>query len=134
MNTTKDRRTEFEDGVDAVFLPGKIHGCQDQLYIIYFNSSANNEEGCWEIEVIDYERILKLFAEVEGNAEDFFDILPDWFHGEWYYCNYGKESFDEYADAYHTADFIIGRDGGIHEEMMFLVNWAKERENFYKKA
>ena len=51
------------DGADAVFLPGKIHGCEDQLYIIYHNTEANSGNGSFEIEIIDYERVLKLAAE-----------------------------------------------------------------------
>ena len=44
-----DPVADIEDGVDAVFLPGKIHGCEDELYIIYYNASANDEKGCFEI-------------------------------------------------------------------------------------
>ena len=115
----------IQDGVDAVFLPGKIHGCEHQAYIIYFNSEADGGDGCWEIEVVDKDRILNLFELVDGNAASFFELLPDWFHGEWYYCDKNTDWFDMYASAYPTADFIFGRDGGEYEEMMFLVNWAQ---------
>lgn len=32
----------IEPGIDAVFLPGKIHGCEWQAYIIYFNDCAGD--------------------------------------------------------------------------------------------
>lgn len=125
---------EIDDGVDAVFLPGKIHGCEDQLYIIYFNASANDEKGCFEIEVVDYERILKIYEEVGGDAEAFFDILPDWFHGEWLYCNSDDESFEGYVEDYFNADFICGRDGGTKEQLDFMVKWAREREKYNRAS
>lgn len=115
----------IKDGVDAVFLPGKIHGCEWQVYIIYFNDCANDGRGCWEIEILDYERILKLYEEVEGNAKAFFDILPDWFHGEWRYCDKGMDGYEALEEMYPSADFIVGRDGGLKEELDFLVSWAK---------
>lgn len=124
-NTNNERR--IEEAVDAVFLPGKIHGCEDELYIIYFNPCACDGKGSWEIEIVDYDRILELYEEVDGNEEEFFALLPDWFQGEWYYCDADHEGFEEYSEIYWEADFIVGRDGNVHDEMMFLVNWAKGR-------
>lgn len=118
-------KIEFEDGMDGVFLPGKIHGCDYQAYIIYFNPDADEGNGCVEIEIIDKERILKCYNEVNGDSEEFFGKLPDLFHGEWYYCYTDSEEFQSYADAYPTADFICCRDGDETDEMMFLVNWAR---------
>ena len=121
---------------DAVFLPGKIHGCQHHVYIIYFNPNAEGGVGCYEIEIIDAERVLKLYDEVDGCAEAFFDALPDLFHGEWKYCDSDSECFKELDEAYPTADFLIGRDGGTDEELEFLYNWAKqviEQENTPEK-
>ena len=114
----------IEEGMDAVFLPGKIHGCEYQVYIIYYNGCANDGKGSWEIEIIDADRILKLNEEVNGNAEAFFDVLPDWFHGEWRYCDKGMEGYEAFEEAYPSADFIVGRDGGLEEELDFLVQWA----------
>lgn len=114
----------IDDGMDAVFLPGKIHGCEYQVYIIYLNGEANEGRGSWEIEIIDAERILRLYDEVNGGAEAFFDLLPDWFHGEWRYCDFGSEGYAELEEAYPSADFIVGRDGGLKEELDFLVSWA----------
>lgn len=111
---------------DAVFLPGKIHGCQHHVYIVYFNPNAEGGVGCYEIEIIDAERVLKLYDEVKGSAEVFFDALPDLFHGEWKYCNSDSEYFKELDEAYLSADFLIGRDGGTDEELEFLYNWAKQ--------
>lgn len=123
--TPKEKLAAIPDGMDAVFLPGKIHGCDWQAYIIYFNENADEGNGCWEIEIVDKERILKLYDEVNGDSGAFFDRLPDMFRGEWYYCNNGTDDFETYLDAYPTADFVCGKDGGATEEMMFLVNWAK---------
>lgn len=115
---------EIEDGIDAVFLPGTIHGCDDEIYIIYLNSDGNNGDGCWEIEILDYERVLKVY-EITGNDCDlFFAELADWFHGEWRYCNSGSEYYDELIELYNTADFIVGKDGNSYEEMLYIVNWA----------
>lgn len=113
-------------GLDAVFLPGNIHGCDWQAYIIYYNDQADEGFGCWEIEIIDKDRILKLYHEVEGDADAFWDILPDLYHGEWYYCDQRSrpEEFSSYKDSFETADFIAGRDGDSFAEMNFLVEWA----------
>ena len=73
------------DGADAVFLPGKIHGCEDQLYIIYHNNEANSGKGSFEIEILDYERVLKLADSKDMCAEVFFEKLSDMFQGEWRY-------------------------------------------------
>lgn len=112
-------------GVDAVFLPGKIHGCEWQVYIIYLNESACNGRGCFEIEILDNERIIDLYEHVEGDPERFFELLPDWLQGEWYYCNISDEGFNDYLKSYNNADFILGRDGSMYDEMMFLVRWAR---------
>ena len=124
-----NQKNNIEEGIDAVFLPGKIHGCEDQIYIIYLNPQACGGKGCFEIEIIDYERILRLNEEVCGNAEAFFDKLPDLFHGEWRYCNFGSENFDGYVEDYFNADFIVGRDGNIEDELDFIVDWARKRQN-----
>lgn len=34
--------SSFLSGYDAIFLPGKIHGCEDQAYIIYYNESGGD--------------------------------------------------------------------------------------------
>ena len=124
-----NQKNNIEEGIDAVFLPGKIHGCEDQIYIINLNPQACEGKGCFENEIIDYERILRLNEEVCGNAEAFFDKLPDLFHGEWRYCNFGSESFDDYVEDYFNADFIVGRDGNIEDELDFIVDWARKRQN-----
>ena len=64
-----------------------------------------------------------------GDEEKFFDLLPDWFHGEWRFCHEGTSEATALRKAYNKADFVVGWDGDIHDEMMFLVNWAKERNN-----
>ena len=120
------KKKPIPDGIDAVFLPGKIHGAEHQAYIIYYNAESNGGDGSWEIEVVDKERVLVLYEHCKGSAEAFFALLPDMYQGEWYYCDRSrKEEFKDYEKSFWKADFIAGRDGGIQEEMMFLVNWAK---------
>ena len=116
---------KIQSDTDAVFLPGIIHGCEWQVYIIYLNPCANEGKGSWEIEIVDAERILKLYDEVKGDAKAFFEVLPGWFHGEWRYCDKGMEGYEELCEAYPSADFIVGRDGGMEEELNFLVEWAQ---------
>lgn len=65
---------------------------------------------------------------MNGDCDQFFEALPAAFQGEWYYCDSGTKYFEEYAEAYHTASFVLGYHGGAHEEMMFLVNWASGKQ------
>ncbi|MBE6811285.1 MAG: hypothetical protein E7523_00210 [Ruminococcaceae bacterium] len=112
----------YLDGYDAVFLPGKIHGAEHQIYIIYYNPDADNGNGCFEIEVLDAERIVELYEYVDGDAENFFTLLPDWFQGKWYYCDRKCIDFKNYVECYNEADFIIGRDGGMGAELNLIVS------------
>lgn len=120
-------KIRIQDGVDAVFLPGKIHSCEWQAYIIYLNEQANDGKGSWEIEIVDKERILQIYEEVNGDHNQFFEALPNCFQGEWYYCNSDTKEFDKYVEAYPTADFVLGYHGDAYEEMMFLANWARDK-------
>lgn len=123
--------SQIDEGADAVFLPGTLHGCEDQIYIIYLNTQACGGKGCFEIEIIDYERILELYDTVCGDAERFFELLPDKFQGEWKYCDSSNECFTDYVKEYFRADFLFGRDGGINEELDFIVAWARKRKEQY---
>lgn len=109
---------------DAVFLPGKVHGCEDEIYIVYLNPEANNGNGCFEIGICDYETILRLYEDINHDIVDFFEMLPDYFQGKWCYCNAHTEEFDEYAVDYEKADFIVGRDGDERDEFNFIIEWA----------
>ena len=122
------------DGADAVFLPGKIHGCEDQLYVIYHNTEANGGNGSFEIEILDYERVLKLAEEKDMCAEVFFERLSDMFQGEWRYCNSDSEDYWNFVEDYFDADFVFGRDGEATEEFEFIVNWARERKEKCEKT
>jgi len=73
---------------DAVFLPGKIHGNENEIWIIYMNWDSTVES--WEIMIVDAPRIIELYEECAGNAEAFWGTLPDLFHGEWYYYSADK--------------------------------------------
>ena len=132
--TREEKIALIVDGADAVFLPGKIHGCEDQLYIIYHNNEANNGKGSFEIEIIDYERVLKLAAEKDMCAEVFFEKLSDMFQGEWRYCNSDSEDYWNFVEDYFDADFVFGRDGEASDEFEFIVNWAKERKEMCEKT
>lgn len=128
MPTAVRLLSRIGDGVDAVFLPGKIHGCEDQLYIIYYSPQAYGGKGCFEIEIVDYERVLSLYATVDGDADCFFEELPGKFQGEWRSCGSNDECFDDYMEEYFNADFIFGRDGDSKAELEFIVNWARARQ------
>ena len=117
-------KVTFDSGRDAVFLPGTIHGCEWQAYILTYNDQANNSLGSFDIRIVDKERILKLYNEVNGNAEEFFEYLPDYFHGEWKYCDKGNPDYDDYCRTFYMANFIEGKDGDAKDEMNFLVTWA----------
>lgn len=132
--TREEKLALIVDGADAVFLPGKIHGCEDRLYIIYHNNEANSGKGSFEIEILDYERVLKLANENDMCAEVFFERLSDMFQGEWRYCNSDSEDYWNFAEDYFNADFVFGRDGEAAEEFEFIVNWAKERKEKCEKT
>lgn len=124
----------YFDGKDAIFLPGKIHGAEHQIYIIYYNPDADNGNGCFEIEVLDAERIIELYEYANGDAEKFFTLLPEWFQGEWYYCDIGTDLFDSYTHIYNEADFITGRDGDRNQELLFLMNAVKKKLPSYDRS
>ena len=132
--TREEKLALIVDGADAVFLPGKIHGCEDQLYIIYHNNEANSGKGSFEIEILDYERVLKLANENDMCAEVFFERLSDMFQGEWRYCNSDSEDYWNFAEDYFDADFVFGRDGEASDEFEFIVNWAKARKERCEKT
>ena len=124
---------DIPEGEDAVFLPGKIHGSPDHLYIIWFNPCACDGKGSWDIAVVDWDTLLELYDEVKGDEEKFFEFMPDRFQGRLYYCDADHEEFDGYAQIYHQADFVVGRDGGPKEEMEFIIHWAKTRKAEYER-
>ena len=112
-------------GDDAVFLPGKVHGCEWQVYIVYYNEYSNGGNGGFDIQVVSKDEIIKMHEESGGNVCTFFELFPNCLHGDYRYCDRGSPQFIEYAKAYHEADFVYGRDGGEVEEMEFLINFAK---------
>jgi len=110
---------------DAIFLPGnELHGSEDYLYIIYENPDANDGEGCIEIEIVDRDTLLEIYSNVDGNAERFFAVMPDYFHGKWEYAVPGTDDYKSLCEAYPKADFIFGRDGGLEEELKFIMDWV----------
>lgn len=109
---------------DAVFLPGKIHGCENEIYIVYENPEANDGEGSFEIQVCDYETLLKVYEDAKHDAERFFAIMPDYFQGKWCYCDAPSEEYDSYIEVFEDADFIVGRDGDERDELNFIIEWA----------
>lgn len=61
-----------EDEKDAIFLPASqrkqnvaIHGCVDELYVLYYNGNADYGNGCFEIQILDRETLLKLILTVK---------------------------------------------------------------------
>ena len=124
---------DIPEGCDAIFLPGKLHGCKDQLYILWYNPNACDGRGSWDIAPVDWDTVLELYNDVRGNEDDFFALLPDRFQGMWFYCDADCEEFNAYTQMYNEADFLFGRDGGEREEMEFIINWAKARTAEYER-
>ena len=87
-------------------------------------SSDLNGNGCFEIEVLDCEKTLELHEYVNGDAEKFFTLLPDWFQGEWYYCDRNCSDFESYEKCYSEADFIVGKDGDINSALKVIYTYC----------
>lgn len=117
----------YKHGQDAVFLPGIIHGCENEVYILCYNENGGyNSNGCFDIDIVDKAGIIELFKESNGEYNIFFAMLPDKFQGRWRYCdNTMSEDFEEYKNVYNKANFISGLDGNYEDEMNFLVSWAE---------
>ena len=113
---------------DAVFLPGKIHGCEDEIYIVYLNPDANEGKGSFEVCVCNYETLLEVYEDAKHDAERFNEIMPDYFHGKWWYIDAPSEMYNEYVQSFEDADFIVGRDGDEEDEFNFIIRWAQKRQ------
>ena len=110
---------------DAVFLPNNVHGCEDDIYIIYLNQDADERYGTFEIQVCDFITILNLYEDVHHDCIEFFEKMPDYFQGKWYYSDHRSRSYRAWEESYDTADFIVGRDGDKRDEFEFIIDWAK---------
>lgn len=135
----------FYSGKDAVFYPAylrpklpSLHGCEYQLYIVYYNDCANDSNGSIEIEIVDYTTLIELYHDVHGNYNAFFDLMPSYFQGKWYYADNGYDSdYNDIKEIFDSADFIVGRDGSVEDEFNFIMHWAfttKQNEANAKKC
>lgn len=118
-------KNDFDFNHDAVFAPGIIHGQKDELYIMYENRDANEGKGAMEIMIVDAKTILELYEKSGNHAYSFFNLLPDFVSNKSHYYNAPSEQYDNCLKFYHRADFIEGVDGDIHDELEFIVEWAK---------
>lgn len=116
---------------DAIFLPasmrkGKnaLHGCEDDLYIISYNSNADDYNGDFEIKIIDKITVSKL-CKIVGDYLEFFEYLPMFFEGHWQYVGRDDDNFNNLFSLFNTADFIVSRDGDINDEFEFIKNWSQ---------
>lgn len=114
---------------DAVFLPAtqrnndkSIHGCDDELYILYYNSDANCRNGCFEIQITNREILTKIFTTVKNDYIQFFTQLQ--IYCENMYIDRNSANFEEFYSIYNSADFIVSRDGTIKDEFHFIKEWA----------
>ena len=122
---------------DAVFLPASLrngveslHGCENELYIVYHNNDSNDGNGSFEIEILDYETTLKLYKCTNENYKLFFDLLPYYFKGKWQYIDKGCDtSYDKLYSLYNDADFIVCRDGTVEDEFNFIKQWLMSKQN-----
>lgn len=120
---------------DAIFLSGKLHGCEDELYVVYFNPNGNIGKGCFEINILNADEVLanaeKVFSIREGTiwdeGNDFIVSLYDEYQYEIQCADFGTEAYEDIMKQYPSADFISGRDGDSMEEARFIINWAKNR-------
>lgn len=111
----------------AIFLPGKIHGCDGQLYILFYNPDAGDGRGCWEIGSIWYDEILNLFRSCKEDAHEFFEDLP--FYCSWTYCDRGAYGYEDLESAYDTADMYYTFDGASGNDIMKrMVDWSSHRK------
>lgn len=113
---------------DAVFLPGKVHGCEDEIYIVYLNPEANEGKGSFEVQVCDYETLLEVYEIATKRADRFFEIMPTFFNGKWLYIDAPSDMYNEYVEVFEDADFIVGRDGDEEDEFNFIIRWAQKRQ------
>ena len=110
---------------DAIFKAGIIHGCEDELYLIYLNPDSSVPS--WEISHINrYEVLAYLKSKEALDLEEFFDVVVN--DAPHYWEVYDPENYCDLSRQYEKADFIYNRDGKILEEATFIINWAKEVE------
>lgn len=129
-----------ERGYDAVFLPASLrgdrdslHGCESELYIIYYLDIDEADRKRFEIEVLDKAAVLELCAFAADDHEAFFEYLPDYCGYKWGCYYEGTTGFDEMYSLYNDADFIISRDGTERNEYEFIRRWALNSLNTIKQ-
>ena len=120
-----------EQEYDAIFLPsafrnGKkpVHGCDDEIYIIYCFYRDDSDKRSFEIEVLERDTLLEIIKFSDGNHKIFFENLPDYFNGKWFYLDESDPGFNELYSLYNDADFIVSRDGTTEDEFNFICSWA----------
>lgn len=110
----------IKEATDAIFLP-KTHDSHD-AYIVYYSPYANDCKGSFNVLNVGYDDILRMYAEANNDEEVFLTLMLDC---DCFSCEAGTVEFERCAKSYHTANFIVGRDGNERDEMMFLVQWAR---------
>lgn len=116
---------EIDFELDAWFLPGKIHGCNDQVYRIYANYDST--EPSWEVQPIWADQIVEAYLEaMRAPATKQYDVFEDSLcaacQGQWGWTNLDSEYGKELAGVYPTADFYGGQ-----EILDKLIAWAAAR-------
>ena len=117
----------IKEATDAVLLPDESGANENFATIFYFSPLANDGKGSFNLVPVSSEDILRMYSESNGNEESFFDLMMEC---NCYAYEAGTEKFEALAKAYHRADFVVGRNGDEHDEMMFLVEWAKSRQGY----
>ena len=119
---------DLDMSMDAVFLPGKVHGTNWRLCVLYVN--YDGDEPLVELAYYDAAEILQAASEVAMfyGAPEYCDMFWDTLNGmpnsRPEYAALDSFAGRELAANYPTADFI----GGGLEEIEFLVCWAKNYE------
>ena len=111
---------------DYVFKPGVIHGCDWQLYWLYFNPDGREGKGCFELCKLGVEQILEAEEKTAEHPEFFKSAVTDFASrdGCWYGIpNDGTSTeFEATLDAINQAQKI----GSDEHFRRFLVGFAKQ--------
>ena len=120
----KNEIKDIKEATDAIFL-----GCKT-TQIIYFSPYANDGKGSFNSTFVTADDIVRMHAESKGDTEAFLTSLLE---APCYTFEAGTEKFEECRNKYHSADFIVGRDGDEAAEVELLLKWAlanQKKRNF----
>lgn len=119
---------DIDMSMDAVFLPGKVHGADWRICVLYVN--YDGDEPLVELayyyaaEILQTANEVAMFYGTPEYGDMFWDTLNEMPNSRLEYVILDSFAGRELAANYPTADFI----GGGLEEIEFLIRWAKNYE------